>query len=288
MRAEYADYARAVLRYLALLSVRSGFLYSFLLHVLIFVVAVSDVSFLGREPVIVDRPIPVELVVIAERTNLPKPKVTPEPKTERPEVHKPAPPPAATAPDAVPLPSPPKAKPVKKKEVVQVKVRPKPKPKPPVQKAKKPKFDSAKISALLNKIKKEEKAEEEEPDQPDVKSPPINRLTQALDQPMTNSEIDAVKMQIYGCWSLPAGSSRAESLVVKVRLFLHRDGSLSRQPEVVDAERMTRPGQEYFRTAAESAVRAVRKCEPLRMPAKKYEEWREMVLTFDPSEMLGG
>jgi len=286
LRAEFAEYARAVMRYLALLSVRSGFLYSFLLHALVFVVAASGVSFLSRQPVVISRPIPIELITIAERTNLPKPKVAPKPKPKRVEAQKPAPPPAATATDAVPLPSPPKAKPAKKK--VTAKVKPKPKPKPPAKKAEKPKFDIGKIAALINKEKEEKTDIQVKPDEPDVKTPPISRSAKTLDQPMTISEIDAVKLQIRRCWSLPAGASNAEGLIVKVRLFLHRDGSLSRDPEIVDAERMNRKGEEYFRTAAESAVRAVLKCEPLRMPAKKYERWREMVLTFDPRDMLGG
>ena len=286
MRAEFTDYARAVLRYFALLSVRSGFLYSFLLHVLVFAMAASEVSFLSRQPMVISRPIPVELVTIAQRTNLPKPKVAPKPKPKRQAVQKPAPPPAATASNAVPLPSSPKTKPAKKKDVA--KVKPRPKPKPPTKKAKIPEFDIGRIAALINKEKEEKTEIKKRSDQPEVKTPLISRPAKALHQPLTISEIDAVKLQIQRCWSLPAGANNAEGLIVKVRLFLHRDGSLSRQPEIVDAPRMTRPGEEFFRTAAESAMRAVLKCDPLRMPAKKYERWREMVLTFDPSEMLGG
>ena len=286
MRAELADYARAILRYLALLSVRSGFLYSILLHVLVFAVAVSDISFLSHQPIVISKPIPIELITIAARTNLPKPQVAPKPKPKREIVKKQTPPPAVQAPDAVPMPAPPKTKPAKKQMVAQVK--PKPKPKPTAQKAKKPKFDIGRIAALINREKEDRPKAEVKPKDPNIKTPPISGSAKARDQPMTVSEIDAVKLQIRRCWILPAGANHAEGLVVKVRLFLHPDGSLSRQPEIVDAERMLKPGQEFYRAAAESAVRAVLKCEPLRMPAKKYERWREMVLTFDPSEMLGG
>ena len=42
----------------------------------------------------------------------------------------------------------------------------------------------------------------------------------------------------------------------------------------------------FYRTAAESARRAVRVCEPLPVPPKKYDIWRDIYLTFDPSRML--
>ena len=33
---------------------------------------------------------------------------------------------------------------------------------------------------------------------------------------------------------------------------------------------------------AESAVRAVRKCSPLRLPVGKYEQWKSFTFRFDP------
>jgi hypothetical protein len=43
-----------------------------------------------------------------------------------------------------------------------------------------------------------------------------------------------------------------------------------------------------MRTAAEAALRAVSVCEPYkRLPPNKYEAWREIVMTFDPSKMIG-
>jgi len=37
-----------------------------------------------------------------------------------------------------------------------------------------------------------------------------------------------------------------------------------------------------FEAAAESAVRAVRQCMPLKLPADKYEWWKDVEATFDP------
>ena len=44
----------------------------------------------------------------------------------------------------------------------------------------------------------------------------------------------------------------------------------------------------FYRTMAESAVRAVRKTEQIQyLSPKKYEQWRDIKLTFDPREMYG-
>lgn len=103
---------------------------------------------------------------------------------------------------------------------------------------------------------------------------------------MTMSEIDAIRYQIQQCWSVPAGARDAENLVVRIKVFLNTDGSLSKAPEIVGGDQS---GDPFYRTAAESARRAVLKCAPLKnLPADKYSRWRELTLTFDPREMLGG
>jgi colicin import membrane protein len=43
-----------------------------------------------------------------------------------------------------------------------------------------------------------------------------------------------------------------------------------------------------FRTVADSATRATRRCAPLRIPAQfqpYYQDWKELTVNFDPSEM---
>ena len=86
---------------------------------------------------------------------------------------------------------------------------------------------------------------------------------------------------------MPAGARYAEGLIVRLRIFLRRDGELAGTPEVVDGDRMSRDN--HYRTAAEHAIRAVQKCVPLQnLPPDKYERWRNIELTFDPRDMLGG
>ena len=51
---------------------------------------------------------------------------------------------------------------------------------------------------------------------------------------------------------------------------------------------MNAGGSPFFQAAAESAVRAVFECQPYAMPPQKYDQWRDMVLNFDPRQMYGG
>jgi outer membrane biosynthesis protein TonB len=45
-------------------------------------------------------------------------------------------------------------------------------------------------------------------------------------------------------------------------------------------------GNPAFQAAAESAVRAVRRCAPYSLPFEKYAAWQNVIVNFDPREML--
>lgn len=202
------------------------------------------------------------------------PPPTPEPK---PKAVEPPPPPPETR--AAPKPPPPQPS--------RVDVRPRTKPEPP---AKTPKFDASRISVLIDKTRKEE-APEPEPEEskkflqpPPILESPVRRAT--IGNQLTVSEVDAIKYQIEQCWNVPAGARDARDLVIKIQISLKPDGSLKQQPVILGRDRM---GDGFFRTAAESARRAVQRCTPLKnLPTSKYNRWQDITLTFNPREMLGG
>ena len=104
---------------------------------------------------------------------------------------------------------------------------------------------------------------------------------------LTLSEEDVLKAQIFSCWSIPLGLPHNENLLVRIKLKLKPDGSVTKT-EILDHARMNKPGQGFYKVLAESALRAVRLCQPLRVPASGYERWKELQLNFDAREMLGG
>ena len=143
-------------------------------------------------------------------------------------------------------------------------------------------FDPSNIAALIDKSKVESAETTKK----------LDKITQNQDKEvdfvgLTLSEEDALKAQIFGCWSIPLGLPYNESLLVRIKLQLKPDGSIIRT-EILDHARMNRPGQGFYKVLAESALRAIKLCQPLRVPSKGYERWKELQLNFDAREMLEG
>lgn len=111
----------------------------------------------------------------------------------------------------------------------------------------------------------------------------VQGAAEGQDARISANDIDALRAQISRCWAPPVGGLGGDAIIVKLRIVLNEDGTLSRAPEVVN----NHPSP-FFPPAADSAVRAVFQCQPYRMPAEKYSEWRDMLLNFDPSHMYGG
>ena len=143
-------------------------------------------------------------------------------------------------------------------------------------------FDPNQIAALIDKSK-EETAEtlrkNKKLTQSSVKTSFANALT-------LNQE-DALKAQIFGCWSLPLGLPYQSNLMVRIKLRLKPDGTVLRS-EILDHARMNKPGQGFYKVLAESALRAIRICQPLRVPPTGYDKWKDLQLNFDANEMLKG
>ena len=102
---------------------------------------------------------------------------------------------------------------------------------------------------------------------------------------LTLGEEDVLKAQIFNCWSIPLGLPYDENLLVRIKLKLKPDGTILKV-EILDNERLNMPGQGYYKVLAESALRAIRLCEPLKVPSNGYERWKELILNFDTRDML--
>lgn len=108
---------------------------------------------------------------------------------------------------------------------------------------------------------------------------PLKRFMQQV----SSTEMEALKQQLAVCWNIPAGAKYAENLVVEVRIFVNPDRTV-RDAQVINQNNR----DPFFRTAAESALRAVYspQCNPLNLPPSKYDQWKTIVVRFDPKDML--
>ena len=267
---------------------RSVIISSVLHGVFIFLTAMS-LPFLAKKPIDLPPIVSIELIQITDKTNIPfapkaKKIIEEVKKKEEKLVSEQAPPKKIKKikPDSVPMPE----DLVKnKKEVKEDKQNPElvdNEVKQVSEFEKEELFDPNNIAALIDKSK-EEAAETTKKN---------DRVTQDQKKNVEStglslSEEDALKAQIFGCWSIPLGLPYNENLLVRIKLQLKKDGTVAKS-EILDHARMNKPGQGFYKVLAESALRAVKLCQPLRVPTTGYERWKELQLNFDAREMLEG
>ena len=257
-------------------------------HALIIILTIVSLPFVAKKPLDLPPLISVELIQISEKTNIPfapkaKKIIEKIKEEEKKLVSEQAPPKKVKKikPEAIPMPD------QKVEKIKQVDDKQNPevedtKVKQVSEFEKKEIFDPTNIAALIDKSK-ENLAET------DVKS---NKITQSQDKSINNvgltlSEEDALKAQIFGCWSIPLGLPYNENLMVRIKLKLKPDGTII-DSEILDHARMNKPGQNFYKVLAESALRAIQLCQPLRVPSTGYERWKDLQLNFDAREMLEG
>ena len=265
-----------------------GLLFSFIFHAFIITMTALTLPFMMREPIDLPPIVSVELIQIKDKTYIPfapkARKIIEKVKEEKKRVVSEQAPPASKAkekPDRIPMPE------YKQeiKELIKKKQNPeeiKPKIRQSSEFEKEELFDPSQIAALIDKSKVKT-AETERKSDKTTQSQDKNFITSAL----TLSEEDALKAQIFGCWSIPLGLPYNENLLVRIKLKLKSDGTVIKS-EILDHVRMNTPGQAFYKVLAESALRAVRLCQPLRVPTTGYERWKDLQLNFDANEMLKG
>ena len=259
------------------------------LHILLVIITAMSFPFLSKKPIDLPPIVSVELIQITDQTNIPfapkaKKIINKIKEKEKKLVSEQAPPKKVKKQktDAVPLPDE-KIKKVKKiKDEKQNPEKIDTEVKQISEFEKKSLFDPNNIAALIDKSKVENAETTKK----------LDKVTQDQDKEvdfggLTSSEEDALKAQIFGCWSIPLGLPYNENLLVRIKFQLKPDGSIIRS-EILDHARMNRPGQGFYKVLAESALRAIKLCQPLRVPSKGYERWKILQLNFDAREMLEG
>ena len=247
-----------------------------------------SLPFLAKKPIDLPPIISIELIQITDKTNIPfapkAKKIIEKVKEKEKLVSEQAPPKIVKKekPDSVPLPDNELEKIEKEEEKKQNPEKIDNEVKQVSEFEKDELFDPNSIAALIDKSK-ESVAETNE------KS---FKVSQDQDRNVDNyglslSEEDALKAQIFGCWSIPLGLPYNENLLVRIKLKLKPDGTVIKS-EILDHARMNKPGQGFYKVLAESALRAIQLCQPLRVPTTGYERWKDLQLNFDAREMLEG
>ena len=264
-------------------------IYSITFHSLLVLLTILSLPFMLREPIDLPPIVSVELIQITDKTSIPYApkarKIIEETKKKEEErlVSEQAPPAAKAKekPDRIPLPNEKK----EEKQIIKKKQNPE-EVKPEIRQSsefeKKEIVDTNQIAALIDKAKEVEAVKKKEKEKI-TQSSQKNSFATGL----TLSQEDALRAQIFGCWSVPLGLPYDKDLLVRIKLQLKKDGTIIKS-EILDHQRMNTPGQKFYKVLAESALRAVRLCQPLKVPPTGYDKWKNLQLNFNPTEMLKG
>jgi len=100
------------------------------------------------------------------------------------------------------------------------------------------------------------------------------------------SALDAWLTESYlNCWTPPPTMPEGNVYVAQIKVVFNADGSLSARPILINP-----PTDPAWRALAESAMRAVKKCDPLHVPpqyAPYFDQWKVETIHFDPRETQG-
>jgi hypothetical protein len=205
--------------------------------------------------------VPVDLVTVADQTNVAPMVKEPLPLLPQPDLIQPQPQPVPAEPKVEVTPT----------------LLPKPAPPPPPQ-TKKEQVDNI-INALLDKRSVPAVAKNAKPGAQNVKG--IGAQTA-----MTADLTSMLQSEIYKCWSPPVGAPHPERLIVIFDLFINKDGTVSQQSQLAPDSAETAAKDPYMTAAKQSASRAIYMCQPYKLPADRYNQWSHVTFKFDPRVML--
>lgn len=91
----------------------------------------------------------------------------------------------------------------------------------------------------------------------------------------------SLRRQIGYCWRSVDDLPEPDRLIVTLRMSLDRDGNIASEAKLVDPAR--RPiGDRFMGVAIDRAMVAVRKCAPYKLPPDDYDEWKDIKVRIGP------
>ena len=151
----------------------------------------------------------------------------------------------------------------------------------------KPSFD---ISSMLKDLRNDQTVMNKEKTEKNSKQDKIIKKNESkeTEAQLSISEIDLLMQQLSSCWSAPAGAVVKKGMVVKISAKIKPDRKvLYESVRIVDTN--IPQSNPFFGPITESAMRTLLnpECSPLRLPAEKYDLWKNLTIIFDHSIMKG-
>ncbi len=248
-------------------------------HLLLFAALSFALQFSTPPVVMADDPITVDVVEIADAPRVrevPKPSIEAAPQ----ETVEAAPPEPEAKPEPKPEPKPPEPKPEPKPldtdRLANLIDKATPKPKP---------LDSAKLANLIDKALPKAKTKPLDTSKLATEIAAATPKTATVDPRAAATLAQAIRAQVAPCWNPPIGGADVRKMTVVLRAEFAKDGSVVGRPAVVGQTGATAGNAAYARAFADTAVRAVLRCSPLKLPPKQFDLWRSIEINFDPDQM---
>ena len=137
--------------------------------------------------------------------------------------------------------------------------------------------------ALLNNIEKTNSSSEGKTQQEQDEESTADQAANVISDVLAITELDLIRRQLAACWNVPAGARDAKNLYVDVKVEMNSDATV-RSAVIVG----TGGNTAFTKVAADSALRAIKnpKCNPLKVPLDRYDQWKVIVIRFDPQHIL--
>jgi outer membrane biosynthesis protein TonB len=281
----------------------AGVVYSVMLHALAVLLIVLVLPSLLQAPPEAVEVIPIDLVQLGDKTASPpapeKAEVPQEKAAETAAQEPTNPVPVPETPPPAPEPVPPKPHdapksdplgaitPQRKPDLPRVKEEPKPHPaaaaKPP-----QPTPPVEDLQATLRSLAQRQQQQAQLPPNPrqqdDTGSSNVTASNNsALGRQATYSVKDFIRAQIERHWIFDPSALGSGDVLVSIHVVLNRDGTVSRA-EIVDEPRHANDAD--YLALARSARNAAYLSSPLNLPPGRYDEVRDIVLTFNPRNAM--
>jgi len=110
----------------------------------------------------------------------------------------------------------------------------------------------------------------------------VNREVLSLDRTMTVSVVDALRVALTRCWNIDTSRPGIEDIRLSAHLKMLPTGVVDRIWFESESRAETDPSFAYVLDTVKAAIRT---CSPFSMlPRNEFDKWKDMVLTFYPSQ----
>ena len=138
----------------------------------------------------------------------------------------------------------------------------------------------AQAQAQLNKIAGETTAPAKPADKPGAPKH-ADKDANGTDAAATATIVSALVSKVKQCFNIPP-AAREVNISVPIHFLLNTDGSVNGTPQIAQDS-----ADPVFQATARAAISAIVECQNYDLPADQYDQWKDNVLDFNPTQLSG-